>query len=97
MSAADAGVHKPSANRPAVPSRDFLMIRFSNLVLSVRTRILGLSARLVPQLAIEPYAPGPRSPVPKWQHSRELVSPAYFSPSFWLAALKQRLSSSAID
>jgi hypothetical protein len=35
--------------------------------------------------------------VPKWQHSRELVSPAYFGPSFWLAALKQRFSSRPID
>jgi hypothetical protein len=72
MHAADAGVPKPSANRPAVPSRNFLMIRFPNLIkvyLLEHVSVVCLRV-LSPNLRLEAYARGRWTPVPKWQDSR---------------------------
>src|SRR4029078_2501353 len=68
----------PSANRPAVPSKNFLMKRFSNLVAVYSWTICAY----VPASDPKPTREIPASPVPKWQHSRKLVGPAISSPGF---------------
>jgi hypothetical protein len=73
-----AGAAMPAANRPAVPTRNFLMNASPISLLSI---VIGLSARMS-QLPARSLRPGSRSPRAKWQHSRKLVGPVISSPGF---------------
>src|SRR6476660_2463489 len=71
----------PTANRPAVPSRNFLMKRFSNLVAVYYWTVCAY----VPASDPEPTPGILARPVPNWQHSRKLVDPAisFIAGIFW--------------